>query len=591
MKKILLLNTLVVLISTSTIYAQTLMDYVLAQRGDTLVIKDYTDMGNQSNSLYKALLLDTNNVPAGRVYELQAGGWYPLDNTPTTSAQHPTVIIGSDGRMVATNKDASSAPPLISGHVGTITNTGGITANGDLTIKNCALIPAANNGTEGWLFTGSNAANLHLTFDNCLFEHTLWVFVYTNNPNCNVTLRNCYFVNMSGHSCRRTGGVFDNFANIDTLLVENCTHIMSTGSLYRFRATPYSHQIKRIIINHNTFINNSGSVFMNPGCQDYISLTSNMFVNCNVQPFPGIASIDIGELDLGMQPMGFVNVYPDSTLEANSVPRRFYVANNNAYWDPYLANCADTCNLLLVNGKTGWLDQHILMNDHTQAMFNNDAQYPLLTEGTNYSTNPGFKDPANLLSSALVTLKIFSIHTVDTTNTEVLPDWRLINTGPDQYVNPDWPIPVDLSYSNADLLTGGLGGFPIGDLNWFPTQKLAWLHQRTAEYAQIEDILSLFRIGISVSENISPLKFMLQQNYPNPFNPSTTITFCLPRSGSASLKVYNMLGREIATLLNGYTTSGAHEVQFDATNLASGVYFYKLTSNNFSEEKKMMIVK
>jgi len=88
-----------------------------------------------------------------------------------------------------------------------------------------------------------------------------------------------------------------------------------------------------------------------------------------------------------------------------------------------------------------------------------------------------------------------------------------------------------------------------------------------------------------------PAHCALQQNYPNPFNPSTTITFSLPHSASASVRVYDILGREVATLLNGYTTSGTHEVQFNAANLPSGVYTYRLTSGNFREVRKMLLMK
>ena len=145
MKKIPVLLVLVLLISKSTMYAQTLVDYLLWQRGDTLGIKDYADMGNKPNSLYEALILDTSNVPPGRVYELRAGGWYPLQNNPSTSAKHSTVIVGSDPAMVVNNKNTSSAPPLISGYAGMLVNTGYISANGDLTIKNCSLTPGATD--------------------------------------------------------------------------------------------------------------------------------------------------------------------------------------------------------------------------------------------------------------------------------------------------------------------------------------------------------------------------------------------------------------------------------------------------------------
>jgi hypothetical protein len=590
MKKTLLLIALVVLISTSTMYGQTLSDYVKQVKGDTLVIKTYDDMGGKPDALYYTLLLDTSNVPAGRVYELQAGGWYPLYNNPSTSAKHSTVIIGSDPTMVVNNKNAASAPPLISGYAvsGRATNTGYITAGGDLTIKNCTLTPGANDLSLGWAVTGPSAPNLHLVYDNCIFEHVRWVFVVIEDSNCDVTLRNCYFVNMDGQPCRRNGGLFDCFANVDTLLVENCTQINAQGTMYRFRS-PY--QFKRIIFNHNTFVDCAGSVFMNNGSQSNVSLTNNLFVNVNVQPYPGIHSIDQGEQDPDWLPMGLVNVYPDSADVANRTPRKFLVDNNLLYWDPYLSNVVDTVNQLKVNSISDWQSQMILMNSRTTAMFDDETDYPYLTEGKTYTERPNFTDPKDLLGNQLVKLKKLAVAIVDTTSSDMLPDWRLTNTGSGKYINPDWPIPVDLSYTNATLKTGATGGFPVGDINWFPAQKVTWLAQRTAEYAQIQTALDGAVPAAVKNINALPAEYTLHQNYPNPFNPSTTISFSLPYSAGASLRVFDMLGREVATLVNGYTTSGTHEIQFNATNLASGVYFYKLTSGNITKIEKMMLLK
>ena len=93
------------------------------------------------------------------------------------------------------------------------------------------------------------------------------------------------------------------------------------------------------------------------------------------------------------------------------------------------------------------------------------------------------------------------------------------------------------------------------------------------------------------SENVTPNRFALAQNYPNPFNPSTQITFELPSSNTASLKVFDVLGREVATLANGRLQAGSHTVTFDASKLASGMYIYKLESGNFVSVKKMMLLK
>ncbi len=91
--------------------------------------------------------------------------------------------------------------------------------------------------------------------------------------------------------------------------------------------------------------------------------------------------------------------------------------------------------------------------------------------------------------------------------------------------------------------------------------------------------------------NKQPTDFQLEQNYPNPFNPSTTITYQLPTTSNVSLKVFDMLGREVATLVNERQNAGQYQVRFDATRLASGMYFYRLQAGGYIETKKMMLVK
>ncbi len=88
-----------------------------------------------------------------------------------------------------------------------------------------------------------------------------------------------------------------------------------------------------------------------------------------------------------------------------------------------------------------------------------------------------------------------------------------------------------------------------------------------------------------------PSKFELSQNYPNPFNPSTKISFSIPKDGNVSLKVFNALGQEVASLVNGFTEAGFHTVDFNAVNLNSGIYFYKLETTNFNQVRKMMLIK
>ena len=107
----------------------------------------------------------------------------------------------------------------------------------------------------------------------------------------------------------------------------------------------------------------------------------------------------------------------------------------------------------------------------------------------------------------------------------------------------------------------------------------------------IDDITSGTATGIGDPISFTPTKYELFQNYPNPFNPTTKINFSLPKSGLVTLKVYDMLGKEVAQLVNEVRNVGNYSVDFNAANLSSGVYFYKITAEGFSDVKRMMLIK
>ena len=85
--------------------------------------------------------------------------------------------------------------------------------------------------------------------------------------------------------------------------------------------------------------------------------------------------------------------------------------------------------------------------------------------------------------------------------------------------------------------------------------------------------------------------FILLQNYPNPFNPKTTISYSIPKPSFVTLKVYDILGEEIATLVNDYSNSGNYKVYFDGSKLTSGIYFYRIQAGDFIEKKKLILLK
>jgi len=96
---------------------------------------------------------------------------------------------------------------------------------------------------------------------------------------------------------------------------------------------------------------------------------------------------------------------------------------------------------------------------------------------------------------------------------------------------------------------------------------------------------------IQTKETITPAKYSLVQNYPNPFNPSTVIKYNVPQTAHVKITIFDMLGREIATLVNEEKSAGTYKVTFNASNLSSGVYFYRIQADNFIQIKKMMLLK
>jgi flagellar hook assembly protein FlgD len=98
-------------------------------------------------------------------------------------------------------------------------------------------------------------------------------------------------------------------------------------------------------------------------------------------------------------------------------------------------------------------------------------------------------------------------------------------------------------------------------------------------------------VYLKVETHVIPKEYSLAQNYPNPFNPVTTIRYGLPVDSRVTLKIYNILGQEVKTLVNEAQGAGYKEIEWNASNLASGVYMYRLTAGNYSDVKRMLLIK
>jgi hypothetical protein len=141
--------------------------------------------------------------------------------------------------------------------------------------------------------------------------------------------------------------------------------------------------------------------------------------------------------------------------------------------------------------------------------------------------------------------------------------------------------------SNLTDTTKIMSGFVSAQLYWWRVRA-----KNEFGWGMYSDKRRFFVLLLDINEvNNLPKQFSLEQNYPNPFNPITTLKYQLPHTVFVTVKVYDILGGEVSTLVNESQSAGYKSVQFDARTLSSGLYFYKLTAGTFSETKKMVILK
>ena len=154
-----------------------------------------------------------------------------------------------------------------------------------------------------------------------------------------------------------------------------------------------------------------------------------------------------------------------------------------------------------------------------------------------------------------------------------------------------WPLEENLAYTNDTLKQAGMGNFPLGDIyRWWPELYAAWQAQAQQEQESIEQNL----VHVNQTSNVSiPFDVQLYQNYPNPFNPITIIEYQLPEAAKVTMKVFDLLGREVATLVHDEIKAGNHTATFDGSKFASGIYFVRMTAQSNNTElyvKTMKIV-
>ncbi len=352
-----------------------------------------------------------------------------------------------------------------------------------------------------------------------------------------------------------------NFAPIDTFIVRNVTYFQSHGFFMQSRQP-----MNYVEIDHSTIANALKIPIFNDELTN-AKITNNIFFNTTAS---GENDVEHRDKDRDGLTWSIVNV---DTLAGNEpggtdapmaeADRQIEVRNNVWYKTPeLLAFMGDTL-------RTG-----VFMNDRTQAMFDDDAGYPGLVEENNHNMEISF---ANLTepgrSGKEATAEMLDYIRTVRTGQGTVDFWGFegdVNMFPVIHrLLVEWPMEEDLRHNITDVVDDN--GNPIGSLAWFP------------------------EINVATEEDVAGVSdaFSLGQNYPNPFNPSTTLHFALGSATSVTLEVFNVMGQKVATLLNNeLLAAGAHQQVFNATDLSSGLYIYKMhTADAPAQSRKMLLMK
>ena len=248
------------------------------------------------------------------------------------------------------------------------------------------------------------------------------------------------------------------------------------------------------------------------------------------------------------------------------------ISNNNVFAATYGGDIYKS-----VLGSTSWVSIYGNLPNNLYVYdlrFKNNILYIATNGGVWNSTNEGINwSNINIFnfSTPFTTIEVLNTHIIASTQNKV-------------YLTAD-------NGSNWAEITGALpvtSNNQIREIAYNSNYIFVILYNTGFVYRRP---LSEIIISITPISTIVPDRYSLSQNYPNPFNPTTNINFNVPKSGNVKMIVYDINGREVSTLVNQVMTPGSYKVDFDGSNLSSGIYYYTMTSGEFVETKKMMLVK
>ncbi|MCB0747896.1 MAG: T9SS type A sorting domain-containing protein [Ignavibacteriae bacterium] len=462
--------------------------------------------------------------------------------------------------------------------------------NGYVHFQNLYLIGTRTDGSQVTQQCISTSDSCRITLENCIIEN----FGSTGTPNIlntwnalgsDIIVDHCLFRNNQSDVPQNPGM---NWAGpgvnaIDTMKVTNSTFFIMGGNIegsgssmaylefthntifMHTKSSPFSmRQMHNVKINNNIFF----SVYS--AGLDYNHAYDPQVYNANFYSPPGVLTLDSLYSELESAPY---NITEET--------RNIEAVNNAYFWPQKIVD-----NFATMNADPDTSVGHyrnvggeilapvwVAVRPGAEAIL--DLPNIKVAEADNFAMDPGFD--AALVDAAADSMARFVRHVWINGGSGVGSRpfvYKASTINPFDGVPANWkttqgyPVRENLRYTNTTLLTAANGN-PLGDLTWFPE----------------------ITVGVREISNAIPTKYSLDQNYPNPFNPTTNINYSITNSGFVNLKIFNILGQEVATLVNQEQKAGQYAVDFDGSKLASGIYMYALQSNGVTLTKKMMLLK
>jgi hypothetical protein len=605
---------------------------LLAQQKDTTVVNGIYSQppgveGELNNAIQTAIDAGTLSKT---VFKLNQYDWYVITGTIEVPAGETLDIVAAP----AGNTQASAPPQILWTSSSSVTKNFLIDVYGHLIMKNIWIRFADAAGIQTGTpiaFDSNTNEKQYGTFENCIFEWMPCPTVTASGAICvrslhfNGILKNCFFRNCTDRHFMYYGRAVSFPFDVpdyhtDSVSFENCT-FTNMGYVYMQENNNYADNVS---FNHCTFYNIVMFSLEN-GWWWRLNVNNCLFVNAYMLGY--IPAQGLGGATVAITPVdsiAFAVPFTDQDrhiLFTNSV---YYMddwlvdwmrggwENNysNTAWrpDPKITTVGNPYSIDLY--KQRLFDNipypRAIIDSTTHVYFDSTSSdghklYPFINRADLYDVtdlrdalNPGFLTaPLNLDPC-----KYFLWQKWDA-NLDSM--WAYM---PEAGFAQQWPLPENLAYTNNMLMNAGMGGFPVGDLYhwWNPAVRegatdyyTPWLAQADDERATIAYWLENGEKPVAgvknVPNNVMPSSFTLNQNYPNPFNPTTLIRYSVPQTGSVSLKVYDILGKEVAILYEGVQQTGNHIATFNGAKLAGGVYFYRLQSGTVSITKKLVLMK